>query len=178
VPPTSGRYAQPAHPMSYGVILPDSLPFDGDREFQILRAAYAKIGVRINEVSGGDSSATYSLITAGKYTKFDMSMWYWTGYLDPSFILSIVTRAQWFSNSDTGMDDPTYDNWWREQASTVDTARRRALVWKMEAYLAHARPYIILASIDTVDAVSREWSLDSPSVSGYCKCYYVQARRR
>ena len=93
VPATSGRYAQPAHPMSYGVILPDSLPFNGDREFLILRNAYAKIGVRINEIPGGDASSTYSLITAGKYTKFDMSMWYWTGYLDPNFMLSIVTRS-------------------------------------------------------------------------------------
>jgi peptide/nickel transport system substrate-binding protein len=178
VPATSGRYAQPAHPMSYGVILPDSLPFNGDREFQILRNAYARIGVHITEVPGGDASSTYSLITAGRYTKFDMSMWYWTGYLDPSFILSIVTKGQWFSNSDTGMDDPTYDAWWRAQASTTDPARRQALVWRMEAYLARLRPYIILASMDTIDAHDRDWSLDSPSLSGYCKCYYVQARKR
>jgi hypothetical protein len=46
----------------------------------------------------------------------------------------------------------------------------------MEAYLAHVRPYIILASMDTIDAYNREWSLASPSLSGYCKCYYVQAR--
>lgn len=177
-PATTGRYAQPAHPMSYGVIVPDSMPFDGDREFLILRNAYAKIGVQINEIAGGDASSTYSQITAGKYTKFDMSMWYWTGYLDPSFILSIVTRNQWFSNSDTGMDDPAYDRFWRAQASTVSASERQALVWRMEAYLAHVRPYIILASMDTIDAHNRAWSLGSPIVSGYCKCYYAQARGR
>lgn len=164
--------------MSYGVILPDSLPFDGDREFQILRNAYAKIGVQINEIAGGDASSAYSQITAGKYTKFDMSMWYWTGYLDPNFILSILTKDQWYSNSDTGMSDATYDKWWREQATTVDAAKRQALVWKMEAYLAHVRPYIILASMDAIDAYNRNWVLLSPSLSGYCKCYYTQARGR
>ena len=41
VPATTGRYAQPAHEMSYGVIVPGSgtLDFNGDRQFQILAAA-------------------------------------------------------------------------------------------------------------------------------------------
>ena len=73
------------------------------------------------------------------------------------------------------MNDPTYDKWWRRQASTVSASDRQALVWKMEAFLAHVRPYIILASMDTIDAYNRAWSLDSPSLNGYCKCYYVQA---
>jgi peptide/nickel transport system substrate-binding protein len=173
VPATGGRYAQPAHPMSYGVILPDSLPFDGDREFLLLHNAYLKIGVDLTEISGGDASSTYAMITAKKYTSFDMSLWYWTGYLDPSFMLSIVTRSQWFANSDTGMDDPTYDRWWQQQESAVSDTARQALVWKMEAYLARVRPYIILANLDSLDAYRQPWVLDPPALEGYCKCYYT-----
>jgi hypothetical protein len=54
-PATTGKYAQPAHPMSYPVMVPDSLDFNGDREFQIIRANWAKIGVKITEQPGGDS---------------------------------------------------------------------------------------------------------------------------
>jgi peptide/nickel transport system substrate-binding protein len=39
VPATTGAYAQPAHQMSYGVIVPDDLDFNGDRQFQVLAAA-------------------------------------------------------------------------------------------------------------------------------------------
>ena len=42
VPATGGAYAQPAHQMSYKVIVPDDLDFNGDRQFQILAAAYGR----------------------------------------------------------------------------------------------------------------------------------------
>ena len=37
VPATTGKYAQPAHKMEYEVIVPDSLDFNGDRQFQIVK---------------------------------------------------------------------------------------------------------------------------------------------
>ena len=42
VPATTGLYAQPAHEMSYGVVVPNDLDFDGDRQFQILASAYGR----------------------------------------------------------------------------------------------------------------------------------------
>ena len=57
MPATTGQYAQPAHEMSYDLIVPDDLDFNGDRQFQILPPAYAKIGVKINEIAGGDGTA-------------------------------------------------------------------------------------------------------------------------
>ncbi len=117
VPATTGKYAQPAHKMSYDVIVPDDLDFDGDRQFQVLAAAYAKIGVKLNEISGGDGTQAYTMITApnAKYLSADMYTWYWHPYIDPNFNLSVVTRAQWDDNSDTGMNDPTYDGWYGQQ---------------------------------------------------------------
>ena len=32
-PATTGQYAQPAHPMAYGLIVPNDLDFNGDRQF-------------------------------------------------------------------------------------------------------------------------------------------------
>ena len=120
------------------MIVPDDLDYNGDRQFQMLQTAYKKIGVKLHEISGGDGTQAYTMITApgGKYLTADMYTWYWHPYIDPDFNLSVVTRAQWDNNSDTGMDDPKYDRWYAEQARLVDFKQRQALVWKMEAYLA------------------------------------------
>ena len=175
VPATSGVYAQPAHQMSYKVIVPDDLDYNGDRQFQILAAAYAKIGVKLNEVSGGDGSQAYTMIVApdAKYLSADMYTWYWHPYIDPNFNLSVVTRAQWDDNSDTGMNDPRYDRWYAQQSTLVNFKQRQALVWKMEAYLAQQRPYIQLIDNDMLTAHRNAWTGFQPNLWGYCKCYYT-----
>jgi peptide/nickel transport system substrate-binding protein len=178
VPATTGPYAQPAHAMSYGVIVPDDLDYNGDRQFQVLAAAYAKVGVKLHEVSGGDGTQAYSMITApgGKYLNADMYTWYWHPYIDPNFNLSVVTRAQWNDNSDSGFDDPTYDRWYAEQGKLVDFKQRQALIWKMEAYLAQKRPYIQLVDTDMLTAHADGWTGFQPNLWGYCKCYYTAPR--
>ncbi len=178
VPATTGTYAQPAHTMRYSVIVPNDLDFSGDRQFQILATAYRTIGVDLKEVSGGDGSQAYTMITApnGKYLTADMFTWYWHPYIDPSFNLSTVTKAQWYDNSDTGWNDPVYDGWWKQQAALVDVAKRRALVWKMEAYVAKQRPYIQLVDTNMLTAHASGWTGFQPNLWGYCKCFYTGPR--
>jgi len=161
--------------MSFSVIVPDDLDYNGDRQFQVLAAAYAKIGVKLNEVSGGDGTQAYTMIVApdAKYLSADMYTWYWHPYIDPNFNLSVVTRAQWDDNSDTGFNDPVYDRWYAEQGRLVNFKQRQALVWKMEAYLAQKRPYIQLVDTDMLTAHSDAWTGFQPNLWGYCKCYYT-----
>ncbi len=176
VPATTGQYAQAAHEMSYSMIVPGDLDFSGDRQFQILQTAFTKIGVKLNEIPGGDVSAAYTLITnAGyKYTKADMFTWYWHPYIDPNFNLSVVTKAQWGNNSDTGMDDPKYDAWYKQEQVTVNPQARQKLVWKMEAYLAdNQRPYIQLVNTNLITAHDEAWTGFYPQLWSYCKCYYT-----
>lgn len=175
VPATTGKYAQPTHTMTYGVIVPNDLDFNGARQYDILAAAYQQIGVKLNEVPGGDGSQAYTMITApnGKYLTADMFTWYWHPYVDPSFNLSVVTKVQWYDNSDTGYNDPQYDRWWAQQAAEVNVAKRRALVWKMEAYLAQKRPYIQLVDTNMLTAHSDKWTGFQPNLWGYCKCFYT-----
>jgi len=175
VPATTGTHAQARHTMSYGVIVPKDLDFNGQRQFDILATAYRKIGVKLSLTPGGDGAQAYELITGpgGTYLNADMYTWYWHPYIDPSFNLSVVTRAEWYNNSDTGFDDPVYDGWWKKQASLVDLRQRQALVWKMEAYLAQKRPYIQLVVTDTITAHSTGWTGFEPTLGGSCKCYYT-----
>ena len=161
--------------MSYGVIVPGAgtLDFNGGRQFQILATAWARVGVKLHEIPGGDANQAVAMETAGNYTKFDLATWYWIGYIDPNFMLSILTKDQWGGWSDTGYDDPAYDAQYRKQAATIDEQARRALVWKMEAEIAATRPYIQLVEERLITAHSTGWADFAPNVNGYCKCYYT-----
>ncbi len=175
VPATTGRYAQDAHPMAYNVIVPGDLDFDGDRQFQIIQTAFRKIGVKLTEQPGGDVSSAYTAITAANYTytKADLFTWYWHPYIDPAFNLSVITKAQWGNDSDTGMDIPAYDAMWTRQNRLTNVKQRRALVWNMEAFAANQRPYIQLVDANLITANKSGWTGFSPALWTYCKCYYT-----
>jgi peptide/nickel transport system substrate-binding protein len=173
VPATTGKYAQPAHPMAYDVIVPDSLDFNGDRQFQILKSNWAKVGVDLTEVNGGDSSQAYALETAGGYTKYDFATWDWAEYIDPDAQLSYMTRAQWYSWNDTGYNNPAFDAMYKQQSTILDLAQRKALVMKMERIIAAERPYIQLVDEGLVTAHTKNWTGFYPDLNAYCKCYYT-----
>ena len=178
VPATGGANPQPAHPMKYSIIVPNDLDFNGDRQFAILEEAFSKVGVEVSEKPGGDAVQAFDLITGPdyKYLDADMATWYWHPYVDPNFNLSVVTRAQWGNWSDTGFDDPQYDDWYTHQSKTIDLKQRQALVWKMEAYLAEQRPYIQLVQAAVITAWGPGWAGFEPALGGYCKCYYTSPR--
>jgi peptide/nickel transport system substrate-binding protein len=144
--------------MSYDVITPTdvhSIP----RTFQIIQAAFRKIGIELKQKSL-DSSAAFDAITApnGKYTDFDLSMWDWVGLVDPDFMLSVVTCEQYGGWSDSGMCDKTYDAMYSKQQLTPNQTKRRAIVWQMQKYLQQKKPYLWLANLDNVSAYSSNWT--------------------
>jgi len=63
-PATTGEFAQPAHPMSYEVIVPNSLNFNGERYFEIVKDSWADVGVKLTLKPGGDTGQAYALETA------------------------------------------------------------------------------------------------------------------
>jgi peptide/nickel transport system substrate-binding protein len=145
------------HKMAYDVVTPTdvhSIP----RTFQILQSAFAKIGVQLRQ-KALDSTAAFDLMSGpnGKYLNFDLAMWDWTALIDPDFMLSVVTCAQWSGWSDTGFCDKRYDAMYSQQQLTPDQGKRRQLVWKMQKYLYDHRPYLWLSNSDSVSAVSSKW---------------------
>jgi peptide/nickel transport system substrate-binding protein len=177
VPATTGKYAQPAHKMEYNIMVPNDLDFSGDRQFQIIANDWAQIGVKVHEQAGGDSSQAYGVETAGKYTKFDFATWDWAEYIDPDAQMSYMTRAQWYSWNDTGYNNPTFNRQYLEQATLTDFKQRQALIWKMEAEIAHDMPYLQLVNEDLISAHDLGWDGFQPDLNGYCKCYYTSPHR-
>lgn len=184
-PATRGTYAQPAHPMTYEVMTPTSTDFNVNREFQIVQEGFKAAGVKVTQKVGGDSTAAYAYETGAKcdaaksigYSKFDIAMWDWAGYVDPDFMLSVVTKGQWCSWSDTGWDNPTYDKLYTLQGTTVDPAKRKAIVWKMQKMIYDAMVYTQLANEQLVDAHSTKWTGFHIELGAYSKQYYTSPRK-
>jgi peptide/nickel transport system substrate-binding protein len=144
--------------MSYNVIIPtdvQSLP----RTFQIIQTDFAKIGVQLKEQALDSTAAFDKMIGPNTtYQGFDIAMWDWTALIDPDFMLSVVTCAQWGGWSDSGFCNKKYDTMYSQQQLAPTPAKRRTIVWKMQSYLSKQRPYLWLANDDQVSAVSKSWA--------------------
>jgi peptide/nickel transport system substrate-binding protein len=184
-PATTGKYAQAAHPMSYDILTPTSTDFNINREFQIVQQGFQAAGVKVTQKVGGDSTATYELETDSKcdasksigYSKFDIAMWDWVGYVDPDFQLSVVTKGQWCSWSDTGWDNPAYDKLYVKQGTTIDYEKRLAIVWKMQKMIWDNFVYTQLVNEELYDAHSSKWTGFNIELNAYSKQYYTGPRK-
>jgi peptide/nickel transport system substrate-binding protein len=184
-PATTGKYAQAAHPMKYDIVTPTSTDFNVDRMAAIVREGWAKLGVKGTQKVGGDSTATYAIETDSKcdaaknigYSKFDIAMWDWIAYPDPDFQLSVVTKAQWCSWSDTGWDNPAYDRLYVKQGVTVNPAQRRAIVYKMQKMVYDNFVYTQLTNHVSLDATSTKWTGFKNQLNAYSKTYYTSPRK-
>lgn len=146
------------HKMSYEVVTPNDLT-GLDRTFQIIQADFRKIGVELKQKSL-DSSAAFDVISApdSKYLNFDLAMWDWVPLIDPDFMLSVVTCAQFGGWSDSGYCNSAYDAMYSKQGTTLDQAKRREIVWKMQEKLFNERPYIMLNYESWISAHAKGWA--------------------
>ena len=154
------------HKMVYDVITPTSVQ-SASRTFQILQASFAKIGVQLRQ-KALDATAAFDLMSGpnGKYLNFDLALWDWVALIDPDVMLSVVTCAQYGGWSDSGYCNKKYDRMYSQQQLTPNQDQRRALVWRMQKYLYDQRPYVWLATQDSVDALSSKWTGLIPSPQG------------
>jgi peptide/nickel transport system substrate-binding protein len=182
-PATTGQYAQPAHPMRYEIVQPTSLDFNGERMFDIVKEGWDQLGVDVSLNVAGDAAAAFAVETGDPcdgtknpplgYDKFDIAMWDWIGYIDPDFMLSVVTRGQWCSWSDTGWINEEYDRLYLEQSTTVDQEERKEIVWEMQQMIYDNFVYTQLTNHEYVDAHSKAWAGIEPNLAAYSKKYYT-----
>ncbi len=174
VPATTGKYAQPAHKMEYQVMVPGSLDFNGNREFSIVQAGFLAAGIKVTEQAGGDSSASYAVETDGNcdaskstgYAKFDIALWDWFSYPDPDFMLSVATKGQWCSWSDTGYDNAAYNALYKQEGTLAGDARK-AIVQKMDKIVSDAYIYTQLVNEQAISAAQPSWGGYHPELNGY-----------
>ena len=84
---------------------------------------------------------------------FDLILWGWASDLDPGFLLSVMTTdAIPTGMSETGYSNPEYDALYAEQAATLDSERRRELVWRMQEIVHDDIVYIVPSYAEKVQA--------------------------
>jgi peptide/nickel transport system substrate-binding protein len=84
--------------------------------------------------------------------------------IDPDFMLSVVTCAQYGGWSDSGYCNKAYDSMYAKQGTTLNQQDRRLIVYRMQEKLARDRPYIFLNTESWISAHSKGWTgfVDSP----------------
>jgi len=147
------------HPMDYTVLFASDESGAGDAAFRIIQNGFKQIGIAITQrKQDNDTVNTEILGDNNTYNTFDLAMWDWYPLIDPDFILSVLTRDQWGSWSDTGFDNAEYNKLYKEQGLAIKQADRVALVHQMQQIAFNERPYIILNYNETIDAWSNDWA--------------------
>jgi peptide/nickel transport system substrate-binding protein len=187
VPATTGEYPEPEHPMTYEILTPTGVDFNIDRSFEIVKEGFAAAGVEVTQRVGGDSTATFAIQTTDDcdpatntgYTGWDIAMWDWIGYVDPDFMLSVVTKGQWCSWSDTGWDNPEYDALYEAQASAASPEEREQIIHEMEQVIWDNFVYTQLTNHVYVDAHRKDWNIstDITNLNAYSKFYWTRPGR-
>ena len=146
-----------------------------DREFAIVRDSFAKIGVKLTQRSY-DFTTAFAEITKPKnqYLDFDLMMWDWIGYTDPDFVLSVVGCDQYGGWSDTAYCNKAYDKLYQQQGITIDPAKRKQIVWKMQEILYRDKPYIQLVQLDSIYGFRKGWTgIAPPYLNGLGKLPWI-----
>src|SRR6266516_68496 len=146
------------HPMSYTVIVPDSMANSyQQRSFQIIQGDFKKIGVKLTEKTLDDSAA-YDAILANNYKNFELSLWDWYPLPDPDFMLSVLTCGSWNVWNDTGYCSKTYDGMYQAQSAAIDPAKRQQIIYQMQQMVASQKMYLVLDYPDSIEAHSPAWT--------------------
>jgi len=146
------------HPMSYTVIVPDSMANSYEqRSFQIIQGDFKKIGVKLTEKTLDDSAA-YDAILANNYRNFEISLWDWGPLPDPDFMLSVLTCVSWNVWNDTGYCNKTYDSMYKAQSAAIDPAKRQQIIYQMQQMVASQKMYLVLDYPDSIEAHSPTWT--------------------
>jgi peptide/nickel transport system substrate-binding protein len=158
------------HPMAYTFLISTDNGGAGIRAGQIMVNDYKKIGIKLSLQVDGDAALNNALY-GNHYRNFQLAMWGWAAYIDPNYILSVLTCTQRGALSDSGYCNPTYDALFKQQAATTNAAARQKIVYRMQQIVANARPYLILINSNVVEAWSKKWCGMITSPDGFANYF-------
>jgi len=111
---------------------------------QLFVTAAKAVGIKLT-LSTTDADTMGSTVFNTDAPDWDIMVWGWdSGLYDPSYLLGIPTTEQIGGNNDTFWTDATYDRVFKEQARTVDQAKRVELVKQLQQLHYESCPYIVM----------------------------------
>jgi peptide/nickel transport system substrate-binding protein len=136
------------------------------RMAEILNGLWAQAGVK-TEIQALDPDALTSVCCPA--FDFDVILWGWGSDPDPGYLLSVMTTEEIpTGNSETGYANPTYDELFGQQATELDSARRKEIIWEMQQIVFDDVVYIIPFYAQNVQAYRTDrfqgWITDAGKV--------------
>ncbi|GAB4129266.1 MAG: ABC transporter substrate-binding protein [Roseiflexaceae bacterium] len=131
----------PSTPLQLRFNWPSDQFTDGARFAETLGSTWKQAGVEL--VPQGLEADALTSVCCPAFD-FDVILWGWGAGPDPASLLYITTTEQIPTGiSESGYSNPEYDQLFVEQGATVDTAKRKELLWKLQEILVRDVPYII-----------------------------------
>jgi peptide/nickel transport system substrate-binding protein len=158
------------HPMSYTFLISTDNGGAGVRSGQIMANDFKKIGIKLNLQVVGDTSLNADLY-GNHYRNYQLAMWGWDAYIDPNYILSVLTCSQRGNLSDSGYCNPQYDALFKKQAATRNVAARQKIVYQMQQIIARDRPYLVLVYVNVLEGWSKQWCGIVTSPDGFANYF-------
>jgi peptide/nickel transport system substrate-binding protein len=133
---------------------------------QLIVGFLKKIGIGVDLMPVSDAKMN-DFWAAGN---FDAYIWYWSGDPDPQYQLFVFTSAQCGAWEDGCWKDPTFDQLFEEQSSTMDRAARLKLVQQAQQEAYDQIPGVVLAYPQWLEAYRSDrftgWT-PAPGEHGY-----------
>lgn len=111
------------------------------RMAELLSGMWKQIGVAL-EMQSLDSDALTSICCPA--FDYDLILWGWYSDPDPNYLLSVMTTRE-IENAlnESGYSNPEFDALFDQQATTLDSKKRKDLVWQMQQMVFEDVVYII-----------------------------------
>ena len=105
---------------------------------------------------------------------YDLFVSGWDGYFDPGQTLSTFTASQVEGWNEACWVDPEFDRLYEQQATTLDTAARQQLIWRMQEIMYTQTPEIVLTYPDYLQAYDTErWTGWTRVLGGQGPAFFV-----
>jgi peptide/nickel transport system substrate-binding protein len=140
----------PATQLVFRYSYPSDQQSDGQRFAELLKDMWKQAGVDL-QITPLEADALTAICCPA--FDFDVIRWGWGAGSDPSSLLYIVKTDEIpTGTSETGYSNPEYDQLFDQQETTVDGAKRKEMLWKLQEILLRDVPYIIAYYADNVMA--------------------------
>jgi peptide/nickel transport system substrate-binding protein len=158
------------HPMAYTFDISTDNGGAGIRSGQIMVTDFKRIGIKLTLRVTGDTALNSDLY-GNHYRNYQLAMWGWDAYIDPNYILSVLTCNQRNNLSDSGYCNPAYDALFKQQAAATNLAKRRQDVYQMQHIVANDRPYLVLVYVNVLEGWSKKWCGILTSPDGFANYF-------
>lgn len=129
-----------SNPLNFRIFWPSDSN-TAPRVAELLGESWKQIGVSLQPQALDPDTLTSVCCPTFDY---DIIIWGWGSDPDPGFLLSVqLTSEIPTGNSETGYSNPEFDKLFAQQATELDSAKRREIIWQMQQILHDDAVYII-----------------------------------